>query len=515
MKYNDYNSFSYISTIENKKQKINKSLKETNKKLKINLNKSKSNIIKDINSSYTSKSFISQVKKCSEIINLTKLEIDNLKRGLTKKINKTRTFDRNKDFSLSLDSQYYNSFCKTFIYNNKINNSQFKKENLSQGKKIKKENNKINIKIKKEKKKDSINPLNEKVKNEKIKKQKIELKKINIKNKKDNLNKNNKNKFVKNRNQLNQIKQKKFQNINNSSLNFKNPDEIKINEYNQKSKSLNKLKNNNRINKSIKEDDEDYSQLKTNSKTNNIMKTTKTSFKHTAQLRSQSGAKSRKNQKSLLYNNEIINESNEIDLSLRNKNSKIGIKLIKKPFQNLTNKINNNHNHISLVHSHKNLTQIEEMKKINKINNGINFGYEYWKENQMKLNKILKEKYIKKNLINSNSQPLIFQNSSELETKNNTLSNKNLKNIKKNNYYNNIYKNELLELMKSPINPYSIIWTDKILRKNFNKTIKINGTLNGGIPKLEISIRKNQEKSHNLTSRINNKYPSIFKYFND
>ena len=81
------------------------------------------------------------------------------------------------------------------------------------------------------------------------------------------------------------------------------------------------------------------------------MKTTKTTFKHTNQICSQSEVKSRKNQKSLLYNNEIINESNEIDLSLRNKNSKIGIKLIKKPYQNLTNNIKykNNNKYISLV----------------------------------------------------------------------------------------------------------------------------------------------------------------------
>ena len=394
-----------------------------------------------------------------------------------------------------------------------------KKENLSEGKKIKKENNKINNILKNEKKKDSIKPLNEKEKNEKINKQKIELKKINLNYKKDNNNKNNKNKISINRNQLNHIKQKKSQNNYNNSLNLKYTDKIKINDYNQKSKSqnkLNKLKNNNIINKSIKEDDEDYSQLKTNSKTNNIMKTTKTTFKHTNQICSQSEVKSRKNQKSLLFNNEIINESNEIDLSLRNKNSKIGIKLIKKPYQNSSNKINYNHNnkHISLVIPHKNLTQIEEKKKISKINNGLNFGYEYWKENQIKLNRILKEKYIKKHLINSNSQPLIFQNNSEFENSNNILLNKNIKNVKMNNYNYIINKNELLELMKSPNNPYSINWTDKMLGKNFNKTIKINGTLNGGIPKLEIITRKNQEKSHNLTSRINNKFPSIFKYFN-
>ena len=53
------------------------------------------------------------------------------------------------------------------------------------------------------------------------------------------------------------------------------------------------------------------------------MKTTKTSFKHNNNIHSQSEVKNKKIQKSLLYNNEIINESNEIDLSLRNKNNKI------------------------------------------------------------------------------------------------------------------------------------------------------------------------------------------------
>ena len=52
-----------------------------------------------------------------------------------------------KNFYLSFDSQYYNSICKTFIYNNNYNNSLLKKENLSEGKKIKKENKKINNKI--------------------------------------------------------------------------------------------------------------------------------------------------------------------------------------------------------------------------------------------------------------------------------------------------------------------------------------------------------------------------------
>jgi len=523
--YNYYNNFSYISTLENKNQKLNKSFNDTKKKLKINLNKSKNNKIRDINSSYTSKSFISQVKKCSEIINLTKLEIDNLKRELTKKINKTRSFNMKKNFYLSFDSQYYNSICKTFIYNNNYNNSLLKKENLSEGKKIKKENKKINNKIKKEKKNETLKTLKEKLKNEKLKKQKIELKKINRKIERDNnLINNNVIKFSINKKKFNQIKQKKSQSNKNNLVNLKYyTDKLKINEYNKKSKSQNqliKLRNKNIISKSIKEDDEDYSQLKTNSKTNNIMKTTKTSFKHNNNIHSQSEVKNKKIQKSLLYNNEIINESNEIDLSLRNKNSKIGIKLIKKPYQNLTNNIKykNNNKHISLVIPHKNFTQIEEKKKINKINNGKNFGYKYWKENQMKFNKILKERYIKKNLINSNSQPLFFSNNSEFENSNNSISNKILKNANINNYNNYNYtinKNEFIELMKSPYNPYSINWTDKILGKNFNKTIKINGTLNG-IPKLEIINKKNnKEKSNNLSSRINNKFPSIFKYFND
>ena len=51
------------------------------------------------------------------------------------------------------------------------------------------------------------------------------------------------------------------------------------------------------------------------------MKKTKISFKHNNNIHSQSEVKNKKIQKSLLYNNEIINKSN--DLSLRNKKIKL------------------------------------------------------------------------------------------------------------------------------------------------------------------------------------------------
>ena len=417
--------------------------------------------------------------------------------------------------NLSIDSQ--NFISRSFALNNKIfnNYSQIDCFYSSKSNDEKEKEKKNKKKIKK-----SENLIKEKIENKNLKKSKIYLNKIKKK-EKNNESSNNKNELL---------------NIDY----FKEKSNIKYNSKINLNKKYKKTKN-----KYSKEEEEEYSQLKTNTKTGNLK--TKNSLLYNNNTRAQSGINIKnKNTIGNLMCNEIINESNEIDLSLRNNKSKIGIKLIKKPLKKkINNQLNNNNKNIKeknkdnnnknfrnknksgnnsllIPYSCKNLSQNEERKKI-KINNGINFGYEYWKENKKRLKQMLLDKYNKKKyLIHSISQPILLSNNEQEYNNNSIIINKGFNNsININNAINNnnfMNKTEFLELIKSPINPYSINWTDRILGKNFGKTIRINGSLNG-IPKLEMvnlkfNYNHNLHKNYSKDNKIQN-FPSIFQYFKE
>ena len=95
-----FNNFSYISTNENEKIKNNKSYCEK-KQNTIKFNNIEE---KDINSSFTSKSFLNEVKKYLGNENLNKSEIEILKKNLDKRLNKNKSFQPSLKKNLCLSS---------------------------------------------------------------------------------------------------------------------------------------------------------------------------------------------------------------------------------------------------------------------------------------------------------------------------------------------------------------------------------------------------------------------------
>ncbi len=497
-------NFSYISTKENEKIKINKNNSEKNK----NIIKFDNIEIKDINSSFTSKSFLNEVKKYLGNENLNKSEIEILKKNLDKRLNKNKSFQPSlkKNLCLSLNSYNYYPFSQKITIKNRFNGIS--------GLDLSKSNNEKNKKALLDKIKKSKKLYFNKNKGN-SKKETIHIKKFNNNSSSIKLNKN---------------EEKKE--LNNSILNKTKTNEQNENYKTLLSNQLYKIRKKNLTNKlnNNKNEDEDLSRLRTNSKTGNLK--TKTSLIHNSLTREQSeGKKNKKNHKSSnsLMCNDIINESNEINFSPKKTKKKFGIKLIKKPLHKQLPFINSNSNyknlflnpnekkkkHYSLNNSFlvsSNNHKFEKKKLHNKMNQGLNFGYEYWKENQLRLNQILKEKISNiKILSDSMSQPLFFNNT------NNELG----------NYKSNLISvdrkcklNEMDCLMNNKCNS-ALNWSDRILGNNFGKTLSDNRNFNRRILKFDMIHRK---KFDNINQFINQNqyqesiiqnYPSIFTYFKE
>ncbi len=154
----------------------------------------------------------------------------------------------------------------------------------------------------------------------------------------------------------------------------------------------------------------------------------------------------------------------------------------------------------------------EKKKKNIKMNQGLNFGYEYWKENQLRLNQILKEKINNSKLLNNSiSQPLLFNNTNnELDNYNNNLISINRKcKLNETDFFMNINDNS------------SLNWTDRILGNNFGKTINDNRIFNRRILKFDMIHQKNCDNLNNFSNQNQNQdsiilhYPSIFTYFKE
>ena len=142
------------------------------------------------------------------------------------------------------------------------------------------------------------------------------------------------------------------------------------------------------------------------------------------------------------------------------------------------------------------------------MNQGLNFGYEYWKENQLRLNQILKEKINNIKLLNNSiSQPLLFNNTNnEFDNYNNYLLSANRKcKFNEIDFCMNINDNSNLN------------WTDRILGNNFGRTINHNRR----ILKFDMIHRKNIDTVNNFMNQnqsqdsIIQNYPSIFTYFKE
>ena len=326
-----FNNFSYISTKENKQIKNNKSYSEK----KQNIIKIDNIEIKDTNSSFTSKSFLNEVKNFLGNENLNKSDIEILKKNLNKGLRKNKSVQSSlkKNLCLSLNS---NNFYYPFSQKLTIKN---RKNGISGGDL----SNSINERNKKK--------LIDKIKKSKnlyfnrnkgnSKKETIQIKKLNY--------------------NTSLIKSKKNENkkeLNNSILNKKTNNE-KGNYKSLFSNQLHKIRKKSLTNK-LNNEDEDFSQLRTNSKSGNLK--TKTSLLHNSLIREQSeGKKNKKNYKSYssLMCNDIIKESNEINSSPKKSKNKYGIKLSKKSFHKKLPFINSNNNYKNLI-----LNQNEKKKKI-------------------------------------------------------------------------------------------------------------------------------------------------------
>ena len=492
-----FNNFSYISTKENKQIKNNKSYSEK----KQNIIKIDNIEIKDTNSSFTSKSFLNEVKNFLGNENLNKSDIEILKKNLNKGLRKNKSVQSSlkKNLCLSLNS---NNFYYPFSQKLTIKN---RKNGISGGDL----SNSINERNKKK--------LIDKIKKSKnlyfnrnkgnSKKETIQIKKLNY--------------------NTSLIKSKKNENkkeLNNSILNKKTNNE-KGNYKSLFSNQLHKIRKKSLTNK-LNNEDEDFSQLRTNSKSGNLK--TKTSLLHNSLIREQSeGKKNKKNYKSYssLMCNDIIKESNEINSSPKKSKNKYGIKLSKKSFHKKLPFINSNNNYKNLILNQNekkkknyhflvslNKHMFEKKKKNIKMNQGLNFGYEYWKENQLRLNQILKEKINNSKLLNNSiSQPLLFNNTNnELDNYNNNLISINRKcKLNETDFFMNINDNS------------SLNWTDRILGNNFGKTINDNRIFNRRILKFDMIHQKNCDNLNNFSNQNQNQdsiilhYPSIFTYFKE
>ena len=492
-----FNNFSYISTKENKQIKNNKSYSEK----KQNIIKIDNIEIKDTNSSFTSKSFLNEVKNFLGNENLNKSDIEILKKNLNKGLRKNKSVQSSlkKNLCLSLNS---NNFYYPFSQKLTIKN---RKNGISGGDL----SNSINERNKKkliDKIKKSKNLYFNKNKGN-SKKETIQIKKLNY--------------------NTSLIKSKKNENkkeLNNSILNKKTNNE-KGNYKSLFSNQLHKIRKKSLTNK-LNNEDEDFSQLRTNSKSGNLK--TKTSLLHNSLIREQSeGKKNKKNYKSYssLMCNDIIKESNEINSSPKKSKNKYGIKLSKKSFHKKLPFINSNNNYKNLILNQNekkkknyhflvslNKHMFEKKKKNIKMNQGLNFGYEYWKENQLRLNQILKEKINNSKLLNNSiSQPLLFNNTNnELDNYNNNLISINRKcKLNETDFFMNINDNS------------SLNWTDRILGNNFGKTINDNRIFNRRILKFDMIHQKNCDNLNNFSNQNQNQdsiilhYPSIFTYFKE
>ena len=489
-----FNNFSYISTNENEKIKNNKSYCEK-KQNTIKFNNIEE---KDINSSFTSKSFLNEVKKYLGNENLNKSEIEILKKDLD------RGLKKNKSVQLYLKK----NICLSFTSNNipfsqkiKIKNRLNSISDLN----LSKSNNEKNKKALIDKIKKSKN-LNFNQNKGNSKKETIKIKKLNNNSSLTKSNKN-QNKEELSKNILNKTK------TNEQNENYKSFLSNQV--YKIKKKNLSNKLNNKKLNN----EDDDFSHLRTNSKTGNLK--TKTSLLHNSQ---QSEGKKNKYKSYSSLCNDIIKESNEINFSSKKSKNKYGIKLMKNSLQkklpfihsnnnknpilnpNENKKKNNYLNNSFLVSSNKYL--FEKKKKNIKMNQGLNFGYEYWKENQLRLNQILKEKINNIKLLNNSiSQPLLFNNTNnEFDNYNNYLLSANRKcKFNEIDFCMNINDNSNLN------------WTDRILGNNFGRTINHNRR----ILKFDMIHRKNIDTINNFMNQnqsqdsIIQNYPSIFTYFKE
>ena len=490
-----FNNFSYISTKENKQIKINKSYSEK----KQNIIKIDNIEIKDTNSSFTSKSFLNEVKNFLGNENLNKSDIEILKKNLNRGLRKNKSVQSSlkKNLCLSLNSNnFYYPFSQKLAIKNRKNGSSGGDLSNSINERNKK---KLIDKIKKSK-----NLYFNKNKGN-SKKEIIQIKKLN--------------------NNTSLIKLKKNENkkeLNNSILNKKTNNE-KGNYKSLFSNQLHKIRKKSLTNK-LNNEDEDFSQLRTNSKSGNLK--TKTSLLHNSLIREQTeGKKNKKNYKSYssLMCNDIIKESNEINTSPKKSKNKYGIKLSKKSFHKKLPFINSNNNYKNLILNQNekkkknyhflvsfNKHMFEKKKKNIKMNQGLNFGYEYWKENQLRLNQILKGKINNSKLLNNSiSQPLLLNNTNnELDNYNNNLISINRKcKLNETDFVMNINDNS------------SLNWTDRILGNNFGKTINDNRIFNRRILKFDMTHQNNCDNLNNFINQNQDSiilhYPSIFTYFKE
>ena len=164
------------------------------------------------------------------------------------------------------------------------------------------------------------------------------------------------------------------------------------------------------------------------------------------------------------------------------------------------------------------LTDNKKKTKKNKDLYYRHFGYEYWKNNEIRQKLLYPVKTKKKGI--SNSVKSI--NSTIMPEENNSLFSSNFswlsKNNRNNKYYDIYSDNFSIKLKEEKLNPYSLNWTKNILKHAYNRKIKLKKKISG-VPEIELiprsksSISSFQSKTPNNINQYINRNNNNNKVF--
>ena len=220
------------------------------------------------------------------------------------------------------------------------------------------------------------------------------------------------------------------------------------------------------------------------------------------------------------------NKNKNIFLIKRNKSYKVKYKETK------TFKIENNRNRLkspainSILNDIKSLSKLilkkkEKKRKKNKNMYDKHFGYEYWKENEIRQKFLSPLTSIKRSGFHSFKSI----NSTIARQDTNSILSSNFSWLLKNNNDNNFFDlyNDTFSLkMKEDIyNPYSVYWTKTILKNSYNRKIKLKKKISG-IPEIELISRNKSSLpsfrpkiTYNIKQLMDKKNNNLFKKSNN